>query len=265
MTVAAGWIDTHTHLYTEEFDEDREEVLARAAQAGVTHLFMPNIDDTTASRMLQLCETHKGCYPMMGLHPTSVDAHWRERLSVVRGWLEAEAARFVGIGEVGMDLYWDQTFRDAQMQVLDEQVQWALEYRLPLIVHCREAWPELLEVLAPYRDKGLTGIFHSYTGGWPAEQLLAYDGFMLGINGVVTFKKSTLPDDLKTVPLSRVVLETDSPYLAPVPHRGKRNESAYIGKVADRLAVLYGVPSEEVAIQTTANALKVFMKVSGSF
>ena len=262
----AKLIDTHCHLYLEDFDPEQETLWTAAEASGIDTLLMPNVDLTTVERMHAFCDRHPGqCFPMMGLHPTSVDAHWRERLSVVRGWLEAEAARFVGIGEVGMDLYWDQTFRDAQMQVLDEQVQWALEYRLPLIVHCREAWPELLEVLAPYRDKGLTGIFHSYTGGWPAEQLLAYDGFMLGINGVVTFKKSTLPDDLKTVPLSRVVLETDSPYLAPVPHRGKRNESAYIGKVADRLAVLYGVPSEEVAIQTTANALKVFMKVSGSF
>ena len=209
-------IDTHTHLYTEEFDADRELAVIRAVEAGVTRLFMPNIDDTTVEAMLKLCEAHDCCYPMIGFHPTSVDAGWKKRLEKVKGYLTSSSHRFYGIGEVGIDLYWDKTFREEQMIVFEEQVKWALEYDLPLIIHCREAYPELLEVLSGYKHTALRGIFHSFTGtSEDAERLLEYESFMLGINGVVTFKKSTLPEVLKNVPLKRVVLETDSPYLAP--------------------------------------------------
>lgn len=258
-------IDTHTHLFAEEFDEDRELALIRATEAGVLRLFMPNIDDTSVESMLALCNTHDCCYPMIGFHPTSVDADWKRRLAVVERWLRSEQ-QFYGIGEVGMDLYWDKTYRKEQMQVLDEQIQWALEYDLPLIVHCREAYPELLEVLEPYAGTSLTGIFHSFTGtAEEATRLLAYKGFMLGINGVVTFKKSTLPEALKEIPLNRLVLETDSPYLAPVPYRGKRNESAYLVKVAEKLSEVYGVSLSEIARITSENALKVFRKAERSF
>lgn len=258
-------IDTHTHMFAEEFNEDRELAIIRATEAGVTRLFMPNIDDTSVEDMLALCNAHDGCYPLIGFHPTSVDANWKSRLKVVENWLRSEQ-RFFGIGEVGMDLYWDKTYLKEQMLVLDEQVKWALEFDLPLIVHCREAYPELLEVLAPYRDSGLTGIFHSFTGTEDeAGRLLEYPGFMLGINGVVTFKKSTLPESLKSVPLQRLVLETDSPYLAPVPYRGKRNESAYLVKVAEKLSELYGVSMEEIGRITSENALKVFKNAGNSF
>lgn len=258
-------IDTHTHLFAEEFDEDRELALIRATEAGVLRLFMPNIDDTSVEAMLALCNAHDCCYPMIGFHPTSVDAGWKQRLAVVERWLRSEQ-KFYGIGEVGMDLYWDKTYRHEQMQVLDEQIQWALEYDLPLIVHCREAYPELLEVLKPYAGTSLTGIFHSFTGtAEEAVRLLAYEGFMLGINGVVTFKKSTLPDALKEIPLHRLVLETDSPYLAPVPYRGKRNESAYLVKVAEKLSELYGLPVAEIGRITSENAMKVFKNAEGSF
>lgn len=260
-------VDTHTHLYTEEFDDDREAVVERAFRAGVERLYMPNIDDTTVEAMLNLCETHERCYPMIGFHPTSVDAGWAPRLARVKEWLHSEH-RFYGIGEVGMDLYWDRTYRLEQMKVLDEQVQWALQYQLPLVLHCREAYPELLEVLAPYREEeGLKGIFHSFTGGdaETVEALLGYSGFMLGVNGVVTFKKCTLDETLQTVPLERIVLETDSPYLAPVPYRGRRNESSYVVKVAEKLADVYGVNLEDIARQTTANALKVFKNAERSF
>ena len=173
---------------------------------------------------------------------------------------------FYGIGEVGIDLYWDKTFREEQMIVFEEQVKWALEYDLPLIIHCREAYPELLEVLSGYKHTALRGIFHSFTGtSEDAERLLEYESFMLGINGVVTFKKSTLPEVLKNVPLKRVVLETDSPYLAPVPYRGKRNESANLVKVAECLSIIYGVPLSEIASRTTENALKVFTNAEKSF
>lgn len=257
-------VDTHTHLYAEEFDEDRELAVIRAVEAGVTRLYMPNIDDTTVESMLRLCGKHENCFPMIGFHPTSVDEHWRERLGKVESYLKLH--RFYGIGEVGMDLYWDKTFRKEQMMAFDEQVKWAVRYDLPLIVHCREAYPEMLEVLSAYKNTGLRGIFHSFTGtAEEARQLLEYESFMLGINGVVTFKKSTLPEVLKNVPLNRVVLETDSPYLAPVPYRGKRNESANLVKVAECLSVIYGLPLPEIASWTTENALKVFTNAEKSF
>ena len=254
-------IDTHTHLFAEEFDEDRELALIRATEAGVLRLFMPNIDDTSVEAMLALCNTHDGCYPMIGFHPTSVDADWKRRLAVVEQWLRSEQT-FYGIGEVGMDLYWDKTYRNEQMLVLDEQIQWALEWNLPLIIHCREAFPELFQVLKPYQSTSLSGIFHSFTGTQEeAEELLGYANFMVGINGVVTFKKSTLPQVLKVVPMNRLVLETDSPYLAPVPFRGKRNETSYVRNVAMKLAELYDVSFGEMERITTQNALKVFKKV----
>ena len=255
-------IDTHTHLFVEEFKDDLPEVMDRIRSVGITKVCMPNIDDTTVEDMLRVCEEYKGlCYPMIGFHPTSVDANYAPRLKEVRKWLEGNHS-FVGIGEVGLDLYWDKTYLKEQQLVLDEQVQWALEYDLPLIIHCREAFPELFEVLAPYKETPLNGIFHSFTGTREeAEQLLEYENFMLGINGVVTFKKSHLPASLRFVPLERVVLETDSPYLAPVPHRGKRNESAFVIEVAKKLAEIYEKPIHEIEAATTKNALKVFKKL----
>ena len=253
-----AFIDTHTHLYTEEFDGDRDLAVLRAKEAGVTRMFMPNIDDTTVDDMLSLCASHEGCYPIIGFHPTSVDTNWKQRLSTVKSRLDSPQ-KFYGIGETGLDLYWDKTYRNEQMEAFDEQIHWALEKDLPLIVHCREAYPELFEVLAPYRETNLRGIFHSFTGTKDeAERLLEYSGFMLGINGVATFKKSTLPDVLPNVPVDRIVLETDSPYLAPVPFRGKRNESAYLLKTAEKLSNIYGIPLETIARTTTENALRVF-------
>ena len=253
-----AFIDTHTHLYAEEFDGDRDLAVLRAKEAGVTRMFMPNIDDTTVDDMLSLCASHEGCYPIIGFHPTSVDTNWKQRLSTVKSRLDSPQ-KFYGIGETGLDLYWDKTYRNEQMEAFDEQIHWALEKDLPLIVHCREAYPELFEVLAPYRETNLRGIFHSFTGTKDeAERLLEYSGFMLGINGVATFKKSTLPDVLPDVPVDRIVLETDSPYLAPVPFRGKRNESAYLLKTAEKLSDIYGLPLETIARTTTENALRVF-------
>ena len=252
-------IDTHTHLYTEEFDEDRELAIIRARESGVSRLFMPNIDDTTVEAMLSLCENHDECYPLIGLHPTSVDENWKQRLNVIRKWLDS-ARRFYGIGEVGLDLYWDKTFRKEQMQALETQIQWALEKDLPLIIHCRNAFTDLMTVFEPYKDTKLHGIFHCFSGTEDdAARLLEYSGFMLGVNGTLTFKKSVLPALLKAVvPLERVVLETDSPYLAPVPYRGKRNESAYIVKVAEKLSDIYGATWDKIARVTSENALKVF-------
>lgn len=259
-------IDTHSHLFVEEFQDDLPQVIQRTKDVGITHVLMPNIDDTTIADMLKVCEAYPGyCFPMLGYHPTSVDAESMKKVKSMKELL-IEGHPFIAIGEVGMDLYWDKTYLREQQQVLDEQIQWALEYDLPLVIHCREAFPELFEVLAPYKNTELSGVFHSFTGTQEeADRIMEYTRFMMGVNGVVTFKKSTLSQILQTVPLRRLVLETDSPYLAPVPYRGKRNESSYIIKVVERLSEVYGVGVEEINRQTTQNALKVFKTVGKLF
>lgn len=252
-------IDTHSHIFEPDFAEDLPEVIARAKEIGVEKIFMPNIDDTWVDAMLGVCSQYPGyCFPMLGFHPTSVDADAMPKVKEMKKRL-TEGHPYIAIGEVGLDLYWDKTYIKEQQMVLEEQIQWALEWELPLVIHCREAFPELFDVLKPYKETKLTGVFHSFTGTVnEAMELLDYSRFMVGINGVVTFKKSTLPEALKVLPLERLVLETDSPYLAPVPFRGKRNESSYVKRVAMKLAELYGVEIGEVERQTTANALKVF-------
>ena len=253
-------IDTHSHIFSEEFKEDLPEVIARAKEIGVEKIFMPNIDDTSVEDMLDVCQAYPGyCFPMIGFHPTSVDGP--DAIYKVREMKKClvEGHPYIAIGEVGLDLYWDKTWLREQQQILDEQIQWALEWKLPLVIHCREAFPELFQVLEPYKHTELTGVFHSFTGTVDeVRELMDYSRFMVGINGVVTFKKSTLPEALKEVPLSKLVLETDSPYLAPVPFRGKRNETSYVKRVAVKLAELYGMEIGEVERQTTENALKVF-------
>jgi len=252
-------IDTHSHIFEADFSEDLPEVIARAREVGVEKIFLPNIDDTSVAAMLDLCRCYPDyCYPMIGFHPTSVTADAMPKVKEMKKLL-VEGHPYIAIGEVGLDLYWDKTYLKEQQQVLEEQIQWALEWKLPLVIHCREAFPELFEVLRPYKNTELTGVFHSFTGTVEeAEELVGYSRFMIGINGVVTFKKSTLPESLKVVPMERLVLETDSPYLAPVPFRGKRNESSYVKRVAVKLAELYGMEIGEVERQTTVNALKVF-------
>ena len=252
-------IDTHSHIFEPDFDDDLPEVIARAKETGVEKIFMPNIDETTVGPMLEVCRQYPDyCYPMLGFHPTSVDEGAYNKVKALKSRL-VEGHPYIAIGEVGLDLYWDKTYLKEQKEVLEEQIQWALEWDLPLVIHCRDAFPELFQVLRPYKDTPLAGIFHSFTGTVEeAEELLGYSRFMVGVNGVVTFKKSTLPETLKLIPLNRLVLETDSPYLAPVPFRGKRNESSYVKRVAVKLAELYEVGIGEVERQTTENALKVF-------
>lgn len=252
-------VDSHSHLFLDEFRDDLPQVIARAQAAGVTHIFMPNIDSTTVEPMLRVCEEYKGyCFPMIGLHPTSVDAGYKEELAVVAERL-AMPDNYVAIGEIGIDLYWDRTFLKEQLLVFEQQVQWALEYGLPVVIHCREAFDYIYNVLEPYKSSSLKGIFHSFTGTLEeAHRLLEFAGFYIGINGVVTFKKSDLPEVLQGVPLNRIVLETDSPYLTPVPNRGKRNESANVKDTLLKVAGIYGKQPEEVACITSENALKVF-------
>ena len=252
-------IDTHSHLFVEEFTEDLPAVIDRARTAGVSKVFMPNIDDTTVKVMLDVCTAYQGyCFPMIGFHPTSVDSDSLSRIHKMKEMLSGEHP-FIAIGEVGMDLYWDKTYLKEQQKALDIQIQWALEYRLPLVLHCREAFPELFEVMEPYKNTELSGVFHSFTGTLEeAGQVLEYPRFFFGINGVVTFKKSKLPEILTQIPLGRIVLETDSPYLSPMPFRGKRNESSYIKNVAEKLAGIYNMDFENIDRITTNNALKVF-------
>ncbi len=233
-------VDSHSHLFLEEFKEDLPQVMARARAAGVTHIFMPNIDSTTIEPMLRVCRAYKGyCYPMIGLHPTSVNADYVQELEVMAREL-ALSKEYVAIGEIGMDLYWDKTFLKEQEMALNRQIEWALEYDLPVVIHCREAFDYIYNVLKPYQDTTLRGIFHSFTGTLEeACRIMEFPDFVIGINGVVTFKKSTLPEVLKEIPLERIVLETDSPYLTPAPNRGKRNESAYLKDTLLKVAQVY--------------------------
>lgn len=252
-------IDTHSHLFLEEFSDDLSQVMERARKAGVSHIFMPNIDSTTIEPMLSVCSDYPDyCYPMIGLHPTSVNETYEKELAIVHKHLSG-SDRFVAIGEIGLDLYWDKTFLKEQLCVFETQIEWALEYNLPIVIHSREAFEHIYKVMEPYKNTPLTGIFHSFTGTREeAVKLLEFEGFLLGINGVVTFKKSSLPEALTAVPLQRIVLETDSPYLTPVPNRGKRNESANVRDTFLKVVEIYGMTPEYVSEVTSENALKVF-------
>ena len=252
-------IDTHSHLFLEEFSDDLPQVMERARQAGVSRIYMPNIDSTTIESMLSVCADYPDfCYPMIGLHPTSVNESYRQELSIVRERLEAPN-NFVAIGEIGLDLYWDKTFLNEQLYVFEKQIEWALEYKLPIVIHSREAFDYIYDILKPYKTSSLRGIFHSFTGTREeAFRMLEFSNFFIGINGVVTFKKSGLPEVLQNIPLERIVLETDSPYLTPVPNRGKRNESANVKDTLLKVAEIYGNSPEEIGRITSENALKVF-------
>jgi TatD DNase family protein len=254
-----NFIDTHSHLFLEEFAEDLPLVMQRAKAVGVSRIYMPNIDCSTIKPLLDTVARYPDyCFPMIGLHPTSVNSGFREELKVMKEMLE-QSHPFVAIGEVGMDLYWDRTFINEQFEAFETQIQWSAEYQLPLVIHSRDSFEEVYQVIKRNEDKKLKGIFHSFTGTKEeAERLLQFNGFYLGINGVVTFKKSTLPEVLKSIPLERIVLETDSPYLTPAPNRGKRNESANVKDTLLKLAAIYQCPAEEVAEITTRNALKIF-------
>ncbi len=253
-------IDTHSHIYGPEFDEDRNDVLARAHEVGVSSILLPNINTDSVEPMLALCQQCPGyCFPMMGLHPEDVKEDWQNCLSDMWQLLQAPGHPYIAIGEVGLDFYWDETFRAEQLAAFEQQVCWARDLHLPLVIHSRNAHRELVKIMERHRDENLTGIFHCFGGTVDeAEQLLSFPGFVLGIGGVVTYKKSTLPEVLRSVPLTRIVLETDSPYLAPVPHRGKRNESAYVADVMQRVAEIYECAPEMVDEVTTATVKNLF-------
>ena len=258
------FIDTHCHLDGEEFTPDRDSVVQRAREAGCEKIFLPAIDLNSCRTVLDTCAAYPGyCYPMLGLHPEEVRADWREQLASISLLLSRSSSaspNVIAIGEVGLDFYWSREFAEEQLQAFEEQVRWSVETRLPLMIHCRKAQNEMLSILKQYAHRLPGGVFHCFTGNEvEARQLLEYDNFVLGIGGVLTFRKSHLPEVLPAcVPLERVVLETDAPYMAPVPMRGQRNESAYIRHVVTRLAEAYGVSEEEVCKKTTANVDRVF-------
>lgn len=256
-----NFIDTHIHIDGEEFDADRQEVMNRAREAGATALFIPAIDLASSQRILALCDRHPDfLYPMVGLHPEEVHADWQEQLRAIRQLLDANRQKVLAIGEVGLDFYWSREFEQEQLEAFEEQVRWSVETRLPLMIHCRKAQNEMIAILKRYAHQLPGGVFHCFTGNEiEARELLQFSQFVLGIGGVSTFKKSHLPEVLPAVvPLDRLVLETDAPYMAPVPMRGQRNESAYIPHIIALLAKSYGVSEKEIGRQTTENVERVF-------
>ncbi|WP_228520951.1 TatD family hydrolase [Flavobacterium sp. HJJ] len=257
METKAIFTDTHTHLYSEEFDLDRSEMMQRAVNNGVTRFFVPAIDSSCTQSMYDLERDYPdNVFLMMGLHPTYVKDNYLEELQHVE--TELAKRKFVAIGEIGIDLYWDKTHLAEQQIAFRRQIQLAKQYKLPIVIHCREAFDEIFEILEEEKSPELFGIFHCFTGTYEqALQAISYN-MKLGIGGVVTFKNGKIDQFLHQIDLQYIVLETDSPYLAPIPYRGKRNESSYLVNVADKLAQIYGLSANEIAAATTDNSFKVF-------
>lgn len=253
------FIDTHTHLYQPNFDEDRSAAVQRCLDSGVEKLFLPNIDVESIPRVLDMMEKWPdSCHGMMGLHPCHVDENWESALAEITAALDSRSD-FIAVGEIGIDLYWDKTHVEAQKAAFKHQCELAKSRSLPIVIHVRDAWDELFECMDEVHDENLTGVFHCFTGNSDqAARALSYSGFMLGVGGVSTYKNGGLDLVLPHIDLESLVLETDSPYLSPTPHRGKRNESSYIPIIAQRLAEIKNVSLEEVAHVTTANAERLF-------
>lgn len=251
------YIDTHTHLYDEQLMAEEDAMIQRALDAGVHKMYMPNCDSSTIEAMMHLARKFpENCLPMMGLHPTYVKDNYNEELAIVEEWLAKE--KFYAVGEIGIDKYWDLTYLPQQIEVFEKQIDLALQYDLPIVIHSREATQDCIDVVQKKQNGRLKGIFHCFGGTLNEAKQIIDLGMYLGIGGVVTFKKSSLPEVLKETGLSNVVLETDAPYLAPVPHRGKRNESSYIPLIAEKLGDVFGLGKEEIGRISTENALKIF-------
>lgn len=255
-----NFIDTHTHLYLSQFENDIDDVIESAICSGVKKMFLPNIDSSTLNQMNALATKYpENCFPMIGLHPTDVKENYKEELAIVER--EAETGKYIAIGEIGIDLYWDKSFLKQQQEAFGFQLELAKKHHLPVAIHARDSFDEIFEVLDQHNDDNLTGVLHCFTGNLDqAERILNYGNFMLGIGGVSTFKNGGLDKVIPYVDMEHLILETDSPFLAPKPYRGKRNESSYIPIIAQRVAELKNCRIEEVAEQTTQNALKLFPK-----
>jgi len=249
--------DTHTHLYSDQFDTDRTAMMQRAKNAGVSRFFIPAIDSSYTEAMFDLEKNYpKDVFLMMGLHPTSVKENYKEELQHVKNWIDKR--NFIAIGEIGIDLYWDKTLLTQQQDAFRTQIRWAKEKKLPIVIHCRDAFDEVFSVLEEEKGDDLFGIFHCFTGNiHQAKQAISYN-MKLGIGGVVTFKNGKIDQFLADIDIKHIVLETDSPYLAPTPYRGKRNESSYITQVVEKLATIYNVSFQEIADITTQNSKDVF-------
>lgn len=250
--------DTHTHLYSSQFDEDRSEIIHTAIGKGIERFFLPNIDSSSINGMLTLeKEFPNNCYAMMGLHPCSVKENYKEELALSEKWLNKRS--FCAIGEIGIDLYWDKSTLAIQQDAFRTQINWAKERNLPFVIHCRDAFDEIFEIMDELNDDKMRGIFHCFTGTLEqAKHIISYGGFKLGIGGVVTFKNAGLDNVVEKIDLKHLVLETDSPYLAPSPYRGKRNESSFLINIAERISDLHQISLEEVTKITTSNSKEVF-------
>lgn len=266
IIIMSRYTDTHSHIYDAAFGQGGDGAVARAAAAGVGRILLPAIDSGSHEAMLALCERHPdSCFPMMGLHPTSVNGNpdYRRELELVEKHLEESASgagpRFVAVGEVGLDLHWSRDFLGEQTEAFERQIELALHYDLPLAIHTRDAWAEMRDVLSRYAGRGLRGSMHAFSGMEDDYLYIKRCGdFVFGVGGPVTYKKSALAELLRRIPLDDIVLETDAPYLPPTPHRGERNESAYIPLIAAKVAEIYGVTIEEVAACTSRNAARIF-------
>ena len=252
-------IDTHCHFYAEEFDGDIDEVIKRAKYEGVKKFYLPAIDSSCLEGMLALEKKYPDeCIAMIGLHPCYVKENYMDELEIVKQQLAAR--HFVAVGEIGLDYYWDKTFAEQQQLAFETQMQWAVDYQLPIVIHTRNAMQETINMVKPFAKKGLTGIFHCFSGSYESAKQIVDLGFLLGIGGVVTYKNAGLPQALENIDTEHLVLETDAPYLTPIPFRGKRNESSYLKYIVTKLAEIKQVSIEEIAAITTANAERIFGK-----
>lgn len=254
-----NFIDTHTHLFASEFDNDIDIVIKNALDNGISKMLLPNIDSTTTTKMLQLCDRHpNNCYPMIGLHPCSVKKDNLEKeISHVEQMLSQN--KFIAVGEIGLDLYWDKSTLDLQKIAFESQIEIAKKYQLPIVIHVRDSFDEAIEIVERLNDYNLSGVFHCFTGNLEeAQRIINLNNFYLGIGGVVTFKNGGINKIINQVSLDRIILETDSPYLSPTPFRGTRNESKYLLNIAHKMAELYNIDIEDIAKKTTKNAIDLF-------
>ena len=254
-------IDTHAHYYASEFQDDLIEGIQRFQQNNITKILLPNIELKSIEPMLALCQNFPDIfYPMLGLHPGYIKEDWEKQLEKILS--KIKNTEVIAIGEIGMDLYWDKTFIEEQKKAFEIQIDWALEYSLPIVIHARDSFQEIFKILDNKNCDALSGVFHCCTGTeYEVEKIQSYGNFYFGIGGVVTYKNSHLPEVIKSIPLNQILLETDSPYLPPVPYRGKRNEPSYMIHVAEKLASIYQLGLDEIALQTTNNTYQLFRKL----
>ncbi len=251
------FVDSHSHIYSVDFSLDRDEVITRALEAGVERIVLPNIDSSSIKPLMDLTDTIPGLFfPLVGLHPTSVKEDFRKELQILEYWLGKR--KFYGIGEIGIDLFWDKSFLEEQIEAFTTQIGWAKNRSLPIVVHVRESFDEVMEQLRKVYAPGLQGVFHSFTGDQEQAEQIIELGFKIGINGIITFKNSDLGETIQKIDPSHLLIETDSPWLAPVPHRGKRNECSYVVTVAEKIAQLHGTSIENIADITSRNAKELF-------